>query len=371
MYNNIYKPSRKLFPSTEHHVSRQRLGASGGQALGLLGVAVGHGGASHLARVDGIGAVVVLDGAGTLDGGGLVHKGIAVDLKGAAGVARVLDQGSGDATDGAAGSLGTSVVTGGSSLGGSGGRAGYRGGVDVARSSGVVGVAAVAALVAAPVAALALALAGGGRAAGAGAGGAGAGRVTAVVIIASAGVVGAAGIVAAVTTIVTVVTVVATVVAVASSDGEVLAVVLGSTLGNGHQDRLMVGGGRHGAHAVVASGQPAGDGGRDETLAVSGVVDTLEESELGRIQRCGRAQRVSEVLDGDVGVTDNLAILEILRSRVVGARGVGEVAQDHVGHVHGDVERGGRVQVLVVGGADDHSRDHGRLRRDLTHDCDG
>jgi hypothetical protein len=69
----------------------------------------------------------------------------------------------------------------------------------------------------------------------------------------------------------------------------------------------MVGSGRHCADAVVASRQASSDGGLEKTLAISGIVDTLEEGELGWVQGSGRVECFSHILDSHVGVANNLS----------------------------------------------------------------
>lgn len=146
------------------------------------------------------------------------------------------------------------------------------------------------------------------------------------------------------------------------------AIILGTTLGDGHQDRLVVGGTCHGADAVVASGQTARDGRGEGALAVAGVVDTLEEGELGRVRGRAGVLRVAHVLDGDVGVPDDgAARAELLGGRVVGAVGVGEGTQVHVGDLDGDVEVLIGRGLLAGDGAGDDSRDHLGLRGHVTH----
>jgi hypothetical protein len=86
----------------------------------------------------------------------------------------------------------------------------------------------------------------------------------------------------------------------------------------------MVGSGGHGANTVVTLGKTGGKVGRKETVVVTRVVDTLEEGELLSIRRIGRVDVVAHILDTDVGVSDNIATLEILRGNVVGDIRVGE-----------------------------------------------
>jgi hypothetical protein len=93
----------------------------------------------------------------------------------------------------------------------------------------------------------------------------------------------------------------------ASGNSELGAIIGSSSLRNRHQNALMVGSGRHGADAVVASGKTSSDGGLEKTLAVSGIIDSLEEGELGWIQGGCRIECLSHILDSHVGVADNLS----------------------------------------------------------------
>lgn len=71
------------------------------------------------------------------------------------------------------------------------------------------------------------------------------------------------------------------------------AVILGTTLGDGHDHGLMVGSGCHGAETIITGREAAGDVGGEKTLSIPGVVDTLEEGKLGRIERRGRVKRIA------------------------------------------------------------------------------
>lgn len=66
---------------------------------------------------------------------------------------------------------------------------------------------------------------------------------------------------------------------------ELLAVVLRPSLRHGQQNRLMVAGAAECANTIVARGKTSGHGGTETALAVSGVVDAFEESELRRVER--------------------------------------------------------------------------------------
>lgn len=110
-------------------------------------------------------------------------------------------------------------------------------------------------------------------------------------------------------------------------------------LSDRHEDRLVVGGTGHGADTVVTSRETTSDSGAQASVAVASVIDTLEEGELRGIQRLVRGEGVTQVLDGDVGVANNVAsVSKLLRSRVVGVVGVSESTKVHVGDLNVDIE---------------------------------
>jgi len=109
-----------------------------------------------------------------------------------------------------------------------------------------------------------------------------------------------------------------------ANNSKLCAVIWGSSLGDRHENWLMVGGGGHGAYSVVACRETTSDGGGEETLSVTCVVDALEESELGGVEGAGWVQRAAEILDSDVSVADNDSIFEELWCSVVGCIGVGK-----------------------------------------------
>lgn len=130
----------------------------------------------------------------------------------------------------------------------------------------------------------------------------------------------------------------------------------------------MVGRTSHGAHTVVTSGQTTSDRRRESTLAVTSVIDALEESELGRVWRRGGVGRVAHVLDGDVGMSDDIATrAELLGRGIVRAVGVGEGTQLHVGDLDSHVEVLVGCGLLASDGAGDDSRDHVSRGGHLTH----
>ena len=131
----------------------------------------------------------------------------------------------------------------------------------------------------------------------------------------------------------------------------------------------MVGSTRHRADAVVTGGETTSDRGREDTLAIASVVDTLEEDELLRVGRVVGREVVSEVLDGNVGVADDTALaVEILRSRVVRLLRVGEGSGREVLGVDNNVERLVLLDGLTGLRVLDDAADHPVGGRDLAHD---
>lgn len=130
----------------------------------------------------------------------------------------------------------------------------------------------------------------------------------------------------------------------------------------------MVGSTGHGADTVVTSGETTSDSGAQASVAVTRVVDTLEEGELRGIQRLVRGEGVTQVLDGNVSVANNVAsVSKLLRSRVVGVVGVSEGSQVHVCDLDVDIEVLVRLGLTTGHRARDDGRGHVVLRGNLTH----
>lgn len=393
----------------------------------LLRIALRDRDAGSLARVDGVGAGVVLDGAGTLLGGRLVDKGGAVDREGAGRVAGLGDGGGSSTSEGSTGvGVGATIVASGVGIGTvvaaivtssvgvttvvASGVAAFAlalttaaltstvaSGVGVATSVGIAAVASgtgistvvtsgtgVTTVVASGIGTIAS-----GTSVGTSVVATGTGISTTVVasgvttsVTAGVGAVAsgtgvgttivASRVSAGVTTSVSagVTTGVATSVgAVALTNSEADAVLLRPTLGDRHQDGLMVGSAGHGAQAVVALGKTTRDIGAELARTVSGVVDALEEDELLGIQGLGGVEVVAEVLDRDVGVTRDLAVGHLLRARVVRVDGVGEGAEVHVGNKDLDAEGLALCEIIHVLGVEDNGRHHVVDRGDIAHDC--
>lgn len=130
----------------------------------------------------------------------------------------------------------------------------------------------------------------------------------------------------------------------------------------------MVGSREHSADTVVTSGKSACNGSRQESIAVTGVVDTLEEDELSGVERLSRGQRVTHVLNSNVSVTDDLALaVEVLRSGVVCVVSICEGTSLEVVDLNLDVKVLVRLEVLVVLRVDQNTGNHVGLRGDVTH----
>ena len=124
----------------------------------------------------------------------------------------------------------------------------------------------------------------------------------------------------------------------------------------------------HGTDTIVSCGKTTFDGGCKETLAVSGVVDALEENKGGWVRRSGGGQAVAEGLDGDVGVANDFAILQLLRGSVIGGVRIGECAWIYTGHLDGDIKSGVGLEVLARFGVGEDTRHHVCSRWDIAHD---
>src|SRR3569833_1512405 len=158
------------------------------------------------------------------------------------------------------------------------------------------------------------------------------------------------------------------VVVVGSNNRELAAVVLGTSLGNGHDDGLVVGSRRQGAHAEVAGGKASGDHGLKKPLAVASIVDTLEEGELGRTRRGLGVQALAQILDRDVSVADDVALaIQRLGGGVVRGDGIGEGTGLQTVDLNRDVEVLALLDLAVVRREEDDGRDHLVLGGNITH----
>ncbi len=87
----------------------------------------------------------------------------------------------------------------------------------------------------------------------------------------------------------------------------------------------MVGRRIHGADTVSPGGETGGDRRLEQTITISIIVDSLEEGKEGWVRRSGGSNVTSKVLDGDVTVTDNIAVRsQFLGCSVVSGQGVRE-----------------------------------------------
>lgn len=164
--------------------------------------------------------------------------------------------------------------------------------------------------------------------------------------------------------------VVTTVVVICSPNSKLRAIIRRTTLRNRHENKLMVRRGSHSANTVIARRKSSSNSRREPALSITSIVDSLEEGELSGIEGSGGVQGVAEILDGDVGVADDLAALELLGGGVVGAIGVGEGSGYEVCHLDFDIE--GRVSldgVAALRWECDYGRDHVRFGGDVSHDC--
>jgi hypothetical protein len=129
----------------------------------------------------------------------------------------------------------------------------------------------------------------------------------------------------------------------------------------------VIGIGDHRADTVEPSWQATGDVGKDLVVGVGGGIDAEEEGEDLGVERGGGVERAAEVLDGDVGVSnDEAVVIEEGGGTVVRGLGVCEVAEVHADGVDDDLE--GRVfsEILVVAGEGDQRRGHVGLGGDET-----
>lgn len=94
----------------------------------------------------------------------------------------------------------------------------------------------------------------------------------------------------------------------------------------------------HGTNTIRSSWQPTVDGGAKSAISISGVVDTLEESERARIRWLLSCKVFAERLDSNMSMSNDLASVELLGSRIVGVVRVSECSGLEVVDLHVDVE---------------------------------
>jgi hypothetical protein len=164
--------------------------------------------------------------------------------------------------------------------------------------------------------------------------------------------------------------IVTTVVAAVVGNLEPDTVVLGATLSDGHKYRLVVTGGCHAADTVETLRETRLEISAQETLTVAGVVDTLEESKLLSVEGLVLVRVASKVLDGDVGVSNNLTVTEGLRGGVVGFVGVGEGSGLQVADLNGELNGTVGLDNVVVLGVSKDGRNHLTGGRDFSHGCE-
>lgn len=127
--------------------------------------------------------------------------------------------------------------------------------------------------------------------------------------------------------------------------------------------------GGHRADAIDTSRKSTGDSSRESAVSVTSIVDTLEEHELSGIRRRLGVERAN-ILDSDVGVANDLAVLESLGSSVVGVLRVRKGASNKI--LNFQVNREVRVcwDKISRFRLRDDSRNHIAGRRNLSHDCE-
>ena len=107
----------------------------------------------------------------------------------------------------------------------------------------------------------------------------------------------------------------------------------------------MVGRSRHSADTIVACGKTASDCSLQSTVAITSVINTFEEDESGGIWCCLRRQVVTECLDSDVNVANDVVVVRVqgLGSGIVSDVWIGENACVQVRNLELDIE-------ILVGG---------------------
>ena len=94
-------------------------------------------------------------------------------------------------------------------------------------------------------------------------------------------------------------------------------------------------------------------------LGIRRRIDSQEEGEDGGVKRGGGIEGAAEILDSNVGMSDDdTVVIEEGRGAVVSEFGVGEMAQVHADGVDDDLETRVFGEILVVGGEGNHGRRH-------------
>jgi hypothetical protein len=144
--------------------------------------------------------------------------------------------------------------------------------------------------------------------------------------------------------------------------------VTGQGVTHRHEDSLMIASRGHGANTINTSRKAADNSGTKSAIAVSSIVESLEEDESGWVRRLLGSDVITQRLDGDVAVTNDIAALKLLRCRVVRVIRVGERSSDEVEDSDVNVEIGVGRKVLAGGRAQDDCGNHVLGRWDISHD---
>jgi len=150
-----------------------------------------------------------------------------------------------------------------------------------------------------------------------------------------------------VSTVLTIVSAILTVVTI-TTDGKVNSVIDRSTLGNWHENSLMVRSGGDGGYPVCTSREALGD--ISSELAVGGsCIETLEEGEDTWV--CGlRGVERWDLFNDDVVVSNNLSgVVQLLRCSVVSVGGVSESTGLHSLRIHDNGEGSVGLNITTIG----------------------
>jgi len=157
--------------------------------------------------------------------------------------------------------------------------------------------------------------------------------------------------------------------AVITTNGKVNRVLGGSTLGNWHDNALVVRSSGDGRDPVYTSREAVSDDRREVAILVSGCVETLEESEDTRVCGLRRVKSVN-LFNDDVIVSNDLSsIVQLLGCSKVGGVSVGEVASLHSLRIQNNGEIGVGLNVTTVSGELEFAGRHGVDVGDITHRC--
>ena len=103
----------------------------------------------------------------------------------------------------------------------------------------------------------------------------------------------------------------------------------------------------HGTNTIRSSWQAPVDGGTQPALPISSVIDALEENDLARILSLLSCEVVTKRLDGNVSVSNDLAIIKLLRGGIVSVVRVSERSSGEVVDLQVNIKVGVCLDIIA------------------------